>query len=993
MFSTRSLKKLRWSAVVFTLAWVICTMPFSARGAWYKGNTHDHSTDSDGDSAPEVVTAWYKDHGYNFLVLSDHNVFNPAKFATLSSTYNAPGSFLMVPGEEITTSFGGKAVHMNAINIGQVIAPVSQTSVATTINMNLANVAQQAAALNRPIIAHINHPNWNSYSITPQDLAQAVGTPYFELANCHSSGINHYGDATHPGMEKVWDIANTIRLNAGSAPMFGMATDDAHNFTTFGPGSTNPGRGFVMVDAADLSAASLLGAMDQGNFYASTGVTLTTLDYNAATSTLNVAVEPETGVTYYVDFIGTPKGTDPAKNPDGSYSVNVGKVLLSVAATPANSYTTSYNFDGTELYVRAHVRSSKNMDNPCTGGVQKEEAWTQPVGYVLVPQPPPLPDPLQYHAVAANLVAGGAAIPANPPGNTFSDLTVTQSGTPTVGTLQVNRGDFEISVGGSGLTYSQGILLASVTQNVRDTVRGTVEAGRNSYSDGLLALSVTQAAKSASTVVEANFNVSTAWFNYVGGWQAAHITATTGVIASANGVTASMISKTDIGRFTLNLGTTNTPNNGMLFTIGSNNGNAIVPTGVLANGWDVRIQTNASDFSAASVDKDFSFIYLPYTTNNLIGGRYDGANNSHFASVGDFTMEKITTGQYRLSIPSQTSATGMLILTVSRETTIGSVTAPDDNFLTYEYDGAGHFLINSFDILPSLTTNGTAGLGMNFEDTHFVWAFVNFTQPLALPNFIWNKPAGGNWHTASNWSANTAASAPGLAVEFIHPISAAGITLDASATVGKMVFNSAADYKIQGAATLTLARGSLPANRIEVVQGNHEIAVPILLNDATEVDIAAGKSLTLSGIVGGANPLTKSGNGLLVLAANNGYTGVTTVSSGTLKLSENGQISDSASIVNNAAFLIETGTHSTHAITGSGTTQIRGAGSLTTPSIVQSALIIDTAPANAVPEPAAILSLVLAAIAAELAVAKRQFAAIRKAARLFKDFTHRTLNN
>ncbi len=43
--------------------------------SWYRGNTHSHTSESDGDSPPEQVTRWYRDHDYNFLVLSDHNVF------------------------------------------------------------------------------------------------------------------------------------------------------------------------------------------------------------------------------------------------------------------------------------------------------------------------------------------------------------------------------------------------------------------------------------------------------------------------------------------------------------------------------------------------------------------------------------------------------------------------------------------------------------------------------------------------------------------------------------------------------------------------------------------------------------------------------------------------------------------------------------------------------------------------------------------------------
>ena len=40
---------------------------------WFKGNLHTHTTESDGDADPEWVANWYKEHGYDFLVLSDHN--------------------------------------------------------------------------------------------------------------------------------------------------------------------------------------------------------------------------------------------------------------------------------------------------------------------------------------------------------------------------------------------------------------------------------------------------------------------------------------------------------------------------------------------------------------------------------------------------------------------------------------------------------------------------------------------------------------------------------------------------------------------------------------------------------------------------------------------------------------------------------------------------------------------------------------------------------
>ena len=58
-----------------------CTMPLRngsgscARKRWYKGNLHTHTVWSDGKAFPEEAVAWYKSRGYNFLGLSDHNLF------------------------------------------------------------------------------------------------------------------------------------------------------------------------------------------------------------------------------------------------------------------------------------------------------------------------------------------------------------------------------------------------------------------------------------------------------------------------------------------------------------------------------------------------------------------------------------------------------------------------------------------------------------------------------------------------------------------------------------------------------------------------------------------------------------------------------------------------------------------------------------------------------------------------------------------------------
>src|SRR5262245_9253997 len=54
-----------------------------------------------------------------------------------------PGRFMMVPAEEITHSYAKAPVHMNAVNLRDVIKPLDGPNVAETISVNLRQVAEQ----------------------------------------------------------------------------------------------------------------------------------------------------------------------------------------------------------------------------------------------------------------------------------------------------------------------------------------------------------------------------------------------------------------------------------------------------------------------------------------------------------------------------------------------------------------------------------------------------------------------------------------------------------------------------------------------------------------------------------------------------------------------------------------------------------------------------------------------------------------------------------
>jgi hypothetical protein len=203
------------------------------------------------------------------------------------------------------------------------------------------------------------------------------------MYNGHS-GVRNYGDDHHPPMERMWDIVLTKRLaERKTTVLFGIATDDAHEYTAWGLREVNPGRGWVMVRSARLTPDSITRAMKQGDFYNSTGVTLKTLQMG--NGVIELEVLPEQGVDYTIEFIGTKRDTSldsqekanvPADAPGRAtrvYDANIGITLASSKGTKAR-----YVAKGDEIYIRARIVSSKLHSNPYAAG-DREMAWTQPL--------------------------------------------------------------------------------------------------------------------------------------------------------------------------------------------------------------------------------------------------------------------------------------------------------------------------------------------------------------------------------------------------------------------------------------------------------------------------------------------------------------------------------------------------------------------------------------------------------------------------------------
>jgi hypothetical protein len=298
-----------------------------AGGRWFKGNTHTHTINTDGDSPPDTVVSWYRSRGYNFLVVSDHDTITDP--ATLGR--HVDPNFILVPGEEVTGRFQRAPVHLTALNLKRIVKPGTAATLLETLQTNVIGIR---AAGGVPLI---NHPNFR-WALNLETLANVKGVALFELYNGHPQ-VHNEGGGNAPSTEALWDAL----LSSGKR-IYGVASDDAHHWKQWGKEHVNPGRGWIFVRAARLNADALVQALEAGQFYSSTGVELA--DIVVTPQAIEVRIKPDRDFRYHTEFIG-----------------NGGNVLAR-----SDSLVSRYRLQAGITYVRARVTDS--------GG---RRAWTQPV--------------------------------------------------------------------------------------------------------------------------------------------------------------------------------------------------------------------------------------------------------------------------------------------------------------------------------------------------------------------------------------------------------------------------------------------------------------------------------------------------------------------------------------------------------------------------------------------------------------------------------------
>jgi len=229
--------------------------PYAVPGEYRKVQLHCHTTESDGNFRPRELLQMYRNAGYSFVCITDHNL------VTRCNELN-DHEFVAIPGTEDTVSrfLPPLGPHMGRLFVD---APLRRGSPQQRINQTVAGGG----------IVSLCHPSWTGNLWTGTWSREAVenlsGFRLVEIWNPHSNSDDDV---------RRWETA--LSRAGEKEPVWGVAVDDCHRQDQFN-------RGWIMVKVPEVSASGLRNALLHGSFYASTGPSA---DFSVDGGTVHVKV-------------------------------------------------------------------------------------------------------------------------------------------------------------------------------------------------------------------------------------------------------------------------------------------------------------------------------------------------------------------------------------------------------------------------------------------------------------------------------------------------------------------------------------------------------------------------------------------------------------------------------------------------------------------------------------------------------------------------------
>lgn len=236
--------------------------PFEGDGVWLRCALHAHTTNSDGELAPDLLVRHYDRAGFDVLAITDHWVRTDER---------STKRLLVIPSTELNAQAGGPEHDAHVLALGVEADPVVPNGAFATLPEVVAWTRENGG------VPYLAHTYWSGLRADQwEDCPGLLGIEVWN-AGCELE-VGRGDSSLH------WDEA----LERGRT-LFALATDDSHH-----PGFDS-GFAWTMVRAAERSREAVLDALREGAFYASTGPEIRHVEMDDAAVT--VRCSPAASVT------------------------------------------------------------------------------------------------------------------------------------------------------------------------------------------------------------------------------------------------------------------------------------------------------------------------------------------------------------------------------------------------------------------------------------------------------------------------------------------------------------------------------------------------------------------------------------------------------------------------------------------------------------------------------------------------------------------------
>lgn len=210
---------------------------YDCRGQWLKGNTHLHSTVSDGSLEFTGLARLYHGAGYDFLCRTDHWV------ASRVGPADSSAPLVWLDGVELD-GHDRTGAYFHVVCLGTVRRLHPEAGLEPAMR----------AARRQGALLVLAHPFW-------------TGNTFADCRRHHFDAVEVYNHIAHWLNGRSCGLPHWCAALGDNPETLAIAADDGH----LGPDTPGWNGGWVMVNAPERTAPAILDALRRGNFYSSCG--------------------------------------------------------------------------------------------------------------------------------------------------------------------------------------------------------------------------------------------------------------------------------------------------------------------------------------------------------------------------------------------------------------------------------------------------------------------------------------------------------------------------------------------------------------------------------------------------------------------------------------------------------------------------------------------------------------------------------------------------